>query len=92
VSSDEGKVADLFGGPDTAPPPKRSPNARVVGYGAPPGTGPAGQTCGTCGNCWRKNTGGRRTYLKCLVGHVSSSKASDIKARSPACHKWKADE
>lgn len=51
------------------------------------GTGPAGETCGTCRHIesvWR----GR--YLKCGLNKAnwSRGRASDIRARDAACRHW----
>jgi|AGTN01.1.fsa_nt_gi hypothetical protein len=52
-----------------------------------PGTGPGGETCGSCKHCWR---GYRNRYRKCRLVELlwTNGKASDIKARSAACSKW----
>lgn len=58
------------------------------GYAAPPGTGPEGETCGTCQhhviNRMSKN------YHKCeLAEHRwTGGRGSDILVRSPACRHW----
>lgn len=64
------------------PTPKR-------GYAAPPGTGPAGETCGTCQHIARTG-GGARTYLKCklMKNAWTNGPGTDIRARSAACSKW----
>ncbi len=59
------------------------------GYYAPPGTGPAGETCKTCAHIvMRGNVTGR--YLKCLRarGKWTGGRKSDILAGSPACIGW----
>lgn len=55
-----------------------------IGYAGMPGAGPAGETCGTCEHIERGK------YRKCghPRGYKSSSEASDILARSPACEYW----
>lgn len=76
----------------TLPPQsKRSAGAyfRSKAYAAAPGTGPDGETCGTCAHSgWRGNVAGR--YLKCGLMRAtwSGGKGSDVKVRSPACSKW----
>lgn len=54
-------------------------------YAAPPGTGPAGETCGTCRHAKR----GRR-WAKCALtrGRWTMSYGTDIKLRMDACSKW----
>lgn len=61
------------------------------GYAAPPGTGPAGETCKTCANyTHRDNVAG--SYRKCwLMRDVwTGGPGTDILARSPACSRWEA--
>jgi hypothetical protein len=62
----------------------------VRGHAALPGTGPAGETCGSCHHCVRR--GGRRTFPKCLLarGRWTGGKGSDIRRKDPACAKWEA--
>lgn len=66
--------------------PKR---ARKTGHAAKPGTGPAGETCGSCAHLFRNQQA--RTYLKCeLMRHAWTGGAgSDVGARDPACREWK---
>jgi hypothetical protein len=58
------------------------------GYGGKPGTGPKGETCGTCKNCYRKRMS--KTYTKCLLAQAAwtGGRATDILARTAACDKW----
>lgn len=55
------------------------------GYAAKPGTGPKGETCGSCKHIRR----GRR-YRKCELTRAcwTHSQRTDILARAPACAKW----
>lgn len=64
------------------------PKGGPRGYAAPPGTGPQGETCGTCQHIVRKMMG--KTYLKCGANRANwtGGIASDIRARSPACRLW----
>lgn len=57
-------------------------------HAAPPGTGPAGETCGSCAHLYRNHMA--KTYLKCaLCRHKwTGGGATDVKARDPACSKW----
>ncbi len=74
-------MRDLFGVdvPDT--PPRFKPDRA---HPAPPGTGPAGQTCGTCAACWHCPTT-RRRYYKCNLMPHSNGPATDIALKTPAC-------
>lgn len=76
---------DMFGGePDKA---RGKHYVFPRGYAAPPGTGPAGESCATCLHAKRY---GR--YSKC--GHPSRrwfnthGAATDIRLRTAACSKW----
>ncbi len=62
------------------------------GYYFDPGTGPAGETCGSCKHICRNQMS--KTYLKCgLNKHKwTGGPASDIRARSPACRYWERPE
>ena len=87
---------DLFGEDIKAEPVRVTPSGRKRkptkpnGYAYRPGTGPAGETCGTCEHKVRKQMGG--TFLKCGLAHHkwTGGPGSDILARSPACSGWKA--
>lgn len=65
---------------------RKGPQPR--GYAAPPGTGPAGETCKTCAHLFRNEMS--KTYLKCSRNRANwtGGKASDILARAPACRLW----
>lgn len=62
--------------------PKKSLHAAL------PGTGPVGETCGSCANLYRKRMG--NTYLKCALTRAqwTGGAGTDVKARDPACSKW----
>ena len=76
-------------------PPTRSKNAkgrtisRPNGFARPPGTGPQGETCGTCVHCAYTGSGKRR-YPKCDVIRFrwTHGPGTDILVRSPACEMW----
>lgn len=55
------------------------------GYAYHPGTGPEGETCGSC----KHDVPGRRWH-KC--GLRTGGRGSDILARSPACKYWERPE
>jgi hypothetical protein len=65
---------------------RRSPVPR--GYVMPPGTGPEGETCGSCKHLYRNQMS--KVYLKCNLNRAkwTGGGASDIRAKSPACKKW----
>jgi hypothetical protein len=74
---------------------KREPGKRrptpARGYAAPPGTGPAGETCGSCR--FRVVHSYSRDYHKCSMfvrigGRWTSGTSTDIRVRSAACKFW----
>jgi len=77
--------ADLFNGetPLRSDAKRKEPVPR--GYARPPGTGPAGETCGTCEHHVIKRMG--KNYHKCARsrGKWTGGRKSDILVRSPAC-------
>jgi hypothetical protein len=74
----------------TGPKPagRKSPMPR--GYAAAPGTGPAGETCGTCRHLARHHCA--RSYPKCRLMEAvwTGGAATDVRVRSPACRRWEA--
>lgn len=87
---------NLFDDEDPPPPPCADPNAKPSkakrrptvrrGYAWTPGTGPAGETCGTC--CHRALRKGK--YYKCDLVAVNwtGGYGTDILLRSLACRFW----
>jgi len=90
-------MKDLFGHEVVEPPPrdeftrwgnkKRKPTKRN-GYGGIPGTGPAGETCGSCRHHVIHSYA--RDYHKCALAKAiwTGGPGSDILVRSPACSRW----
>lgn len=58
------------------------------GYAAPPGTGPVGETCGSCKHLFRNHLA--KTYLKCGLNRArwTGGPGTDILAKAPACKFW----
>jgi hypothetical protein len=58
------------------------------GYAALPGTGPAGESCGSCEHLVRRQMA--KTYLKCglMERGWTRGPASDVRAKTPACSRW----
>jgi len=86
--TDTGQLTFRTLGGDTVTVKKRGKHyIQPRGYYQPPGTGPAGETCGTCKHIAR----GRR-WAKCALsrGKWTSSRGTDILVKSPACRKWEA--
>jgi hypothetical protein len=84
-------MSDLFADmPEHAAPDKPVRVTKKGLYAALPGTGPAGETCGSCGNLSGHTMS--RHYHKCALTrvHWTGGGGTDVKVRSPACSKWKA--
>lgn len=85
-------ISDLFGLDRALTPDerrklkRRGPEPR--GHAAVPGTGPAGETCGTCRNLFRKEMS--KTYIKCSLmrSYWTGGRATDIRAKDKACGRW----
>lgn len=62
------------------------------GHVAPPGTGPEGETCGSCHHLFHNRLA--KTYLKCSLnrGKWTGGGKTDVRARDHACREWKAKE
>lgn len=58
------------------------------GYAMPPGTGPAGETCGSCKHHVVNRLA--RDYHKCILNRAkwTGGPRSDILVRAAACSKW----
>lgn len=63
--------------------------AKVRGHAAVPGTGPSGETCGSCEHLFRNRMS--KVYLKCGLTRSkwTGGAGTDMKARDAACVKWK---
>lgn len=61
------------------------------GYAAAPGTGPSGESCGTCMHCRQRTARGKHFY-KCarMAAAWGRDRASDIVLKSPACRHFEA--
>lgn len=60
-------------------------------YAAPPGTGPAGETCGTCRHvvkCGNPGSKGRWFKCKAIEHRWTGGRATDVLATAPACERW----
>ena len=62
------------------------------GHAAPPGSGPAGETCRSCEHYTLRKWAG--VYRKCglMRAHWTGGGGSDIRAKDPACSKWEKAE
>lgn len=82
-------MRDMFGQELSLQEAERSMRKRTSpvprGYAAPPGSGPAGETCKTCQHIVRF-----KRYRKCGKRHSAWTHGggSDILAKAPACRQW----
>lgn len=69
---------------------KRKPTPKR-GHYFTPGTGPEGETCGTCKHLFRNQRS--KTYLKCGLNrvHWTGGEGSDIRAKDAACKFWEGE-
>jgi hypothetical protein len=65
-----------------------SKGPRKTGHAALPGTGPAGETCGSCVYLVHKKMA--KAYLKCELRRATwtGGGGTDVRARDAACSKW----
>lgn len=58
------------------------------GHVMPPGTGPKGETCGSCQYLFRRRMA--KVYLKCHLNQAKWSRGgkTDVRLRDHACSKW----
>ena len=87
-------MRDMFGNPVTeaearALIARRDP--MPAGYAAQPGSGPEGETCGSCAQLVRIRMA--KTYLKCALTRAAwtGGRKTDVLARAPACSRWEAN-
>lgn len=84
-------MRDLFGREISVEEARRIVKRRdpaPAGYAAPPGSGPAGETCRSCRHLWRAEYS--RAYLKCelMAKRWTHGRKTDVLASAPACSKW----
>lgn len=85
-------MTDLFGNEyreDVKPSgrPHRSTKGRKNGYAWTPGTGPEGETCGSCLHRAKR---GKFSKCKLVREKWTNSYGTDVLVKSPACRKWEA--
>lgn len=84
-------MSDLFANLPEHAAPEIPVRVKAKGlYAALPGTGPAGETCGSCGHLSGRLMS--RRYYKCALTRAkwTGGGGTDVKVRSPACSKWEA--
>jgi hypothetical protein len=88
------RAADLFGLDRALTPEERRKLSRrdpePRGHAGIPGSGPAGETCGSCKHLCRNQMA--KVYLKCGLNRQmwTGGRASDVRARDLACKFWEA--
>ena len=77
--------------PDAKTGATKGPQKR--GHAGIPGTGPEGETCGTCAHCARLNHAAN-AYHKCLLCRPrwTHGPGTDIRKRDAACSFWRRDQ
>jgi len=65
------------------------PRLNKAGHAAPPGSGPKGETCGTCAH-YVSVRFNMRSYPKCglMESTWNNSYGTDIRKKDEACRKW----
>jgi hypothetical protein len=84
---------DLLGNEITADEAMAKPKRpKKSGHAAPPGTGPAGETCGSCEHYCR--TGMNRVYRKCgkIQALWTHGPGTDIRKKDAACAYWEKEK
>ena len=84
-------TSDLFGLDRALTPEERKrlkAKPKKTGHAALPGTGPEGETCGSCANLHRNELS--RTYLKCglMKARWTGGARTDVRAKDAACRNW----
>ena len=65
---------------------KKKPRAKATP--ADPGSGPAGETCGTCKHRYANMLRSGRKFFKCKLLKPSRGPGTDIRVKTPACARW----
>jgi len=80
---------DWWNSPASTPAERRKrKEPKPSGHVARPGSGPAGETCGSCEHLFRNKMA--KTYLKCELASAiwTGGRKSDVRAKDAACAKW----
>jgi hypothetical protein len=80
-----------IGGDTVTVQPRGKSYVQPRGYADHPGTGPKGETCGSCKHHCVKSMG--KQYHKCGLaqGKWTGGRGSDILVRAEACSRWEAE-
>ena len=62
-------------------------SGNVGAYASVPGSGPKGETCGSCRHSWAHRPSNKR-YWKCGLVSMTHGPGTDIRLSAPACLRW----
>ena len=83
-------TTNLFGWDQPMQPPVKPKRGQPKGNAAPIGSGPAGETCGSCANCYPQRFS--KTYWKCKLVKATCGPATDVRRKWAACSRWEKKE
>lgn len=75
----------LFGW-DSPMRPAKAKRGQAKGHAAPIGSGPSGETCGTCQYARKRVFA--KTYFKCALVQSTGGPGTDIRLKWAACSRW----
>jgi hypothetical protein len=83
------EAVNIFGEPITLTPLRGKHYVQPRGYAGRPGSGPKGESCGTCAHAARFKQS--KCWIKCELNRAkwTGGRATDILAGTAACGKWK---
>lgn len=82
--------ASLFGWDQPMQPPTKKKTGQPKGNASPIGSGPAGETCGSCAKCYRVEFS--KVYWKCALVKPTCGPGTDIRRKWAACSQWQKKE
>jgi hypothetical protein len=83
-------TTNLFNWDMPMQPPAKAKRGQPKGNAAPIGSGPAGETCGSCQNCYRVEFS--KVYWKCRLVKATRGPGTDIRRKWAACSRWEKPE
>lgn len=72
------------------PAEKRRKYSQARGYAAPLGSGPEGETCGSCEHAYGIRHS--KVYYKCALVKATRGAGTDIRLKWPACSRWEKEK
>lgn len=70
----------------------KAKRGQAKGWAAPPGSGPAGETCKSCANKRANDMQSGRRFWKCALVRWTGGPGTDIRLAWPACSRWRRAE